>query len=175
MSPQANSFYEDLYPRGFRKFLGISVVCLTSLIPALMHWKQGPDPNPQPAPAFGPHYSGHRGLAGPQPDRFSQPRKLVDTLLAIGRTLLAVLGGVLGLAIYYPRSGFKRFALLCGPILGIGSMMLAGWYLTGRTKVYRFEAVFAALIGAFPGIALYVLLVRRKWRKKHATETLWIE
>jgi len=168
MPPTGNSFYEDLYPRGLRKLLAIGVICATTLLPAITAWKTGPEPVPQPGPAFGPRFgNSRRGTDG--------RTNSAGSTLPVGRTLLAMFGGALGLAIYYPRWGFKRFALLCGPVLGMGSMFVAGWYLSGRSTVYRFEVVFSALIGALPGVALYVALVRRKWHKKQAATTIWVE
>ena len=91
------------------------------------------------------------------------------------RTLLAAFGTAVGMAIYYPRRGFKRYALLCGPIIGVGSAALTSWWLTGRANVHRFEVVFAALLGAAPGVLLYVFLTRRKWNKLHAPRDIWLE
>jgi hypothetical protein len=168
MPPTQGSFYEDLYPRGLRKLFAIGLICATTLLPAITAWKAGPQPVPQPGPAFGPRFGTAR--------RGSDDRKnAAAATLPIGRTMLAMLGGMLGLAIYFPRRGFKRCALLAGPVLGLGSMFVAGWYLSGRSTVYRFEAVFSALIGALPGVALYIALVRRKWHKRHSADTMWIE
>jgi len=167
MPPTQGSFYEDLYPRGLRKLFAIGLICATTLLPTITAWKAGPEPALQAGPAYGPRFgNARRGTDG----RTHAPA----STLPIGRTMLAVSGCMLGLAIYYPRRGFKRFALLCGPVLGLGSMFVAGWYLSGRSTVYRFEAVFSALIGALPGVALYVALVRRKWHKRHSAETIWI-
>ncbi len=168
MSGNGSSFYLDFYPRGLRKFFAIFVIFVTTFLPVLTAWKAGPESAAQPVRAFGPRFGNTRREA------IGRSSSVVSRM-PIFRTLLAMFGGALGLAIYYPRWGFKRYALLCGPILGLGSMWLVGWYLTGRTTVYRFETVFAALIGAFPGAALYVLLARRKWHKKNAAESIWIE
>jgi hypothetical protein len=171
--PRGNdSFYSDFYPRGFRKFFAIGVICLTTLVPAVAAWKDAPGPIPPQGPAFGPRFPGPRGF--PARQQGDQP-SLVSRVLQAGRILLAAFGSILGLMIYYPRSGFKRYALLCGPALGIGSFLLLNWYLTGRVKVYRFEAVFAALLGGLPGVLLYIFLARRKWYGRQRSEALWIE
>lgn len=174
MPHEASSFYQDFYPRGLRKFCGIGIICLTSLIPALTVWKEGPEQVPLHQPAFGRGFPGTRGFGRPAWGGNNEPQKSTIPWGLIGRTLLASFGGVVGLAIYYPAWGFKRYALLCGPTLGLGSMMLLDWYLGGRTKIYRFEGVFAALIGAFPGVVLYALLARRKWHKKHPADAIWL-
>ncbi|MBI3860991.1 MAG: hypothetical protein HY290_03765 [Planctomycetia bacterium] len=169
MPQPGTSFYEDFYPRGVRKFVAIGVICVTTLVPSVVAWKDGAGAVPQQSPAFGSRF-GIPGRGGNAPS----PRPGIPWS-RIGRMLLSAFGGALGLAIYYPRWGFKRYALLCGPILGIGSIVVAEWYLTGRTRVYRFETVFTSLIGGLPGVVLYVLLARRKWRKKQPADTIWIE
>jgi hypothetical protein len=169
MPQSIQSYYEDFYPRGIRKMVAISIICLTTMVPAVIVWKDGGEPAPQPHPGIRPRF-GNRPLGGNQ-----APQPAAASRLPIFRTMLAVLGGFLGLALYYPRSGFKRYALLSGPLSGIGSLFVIGEYLAGRTTVYRFEIVFASLIGALPGVILYVILTRRKWHKKHSSDSLWIE
>jgi hypothetical protein len=175
MSHRADSFYEDFYPRGFRKLLAVGVICLTSLVPAIVAWQR--EPENAPVQRFG----GPGGFSGLRPGGFNKLQNTAGSRLPIGRTVLAMFGGVFGLMIYCPRWGFKRYALVCGPILGLGSILVLNWYLTGRTKVYRFEAVFAALIGTLPAVAVYILLARRKWHLKNppatkeTVETIWIK
>ncbi len=66
MPYENHSFYADFYPRGIRKFFAIGIICLTTLVPAVGAWKQGPEPVPPQQPAFGPRFPGPRGFAAPR-------------------------------------------------------------------------------------------------------------
>jgi hypothetical protein len=169
-----DSIGEALYPRGLRKTMAMVLFFVTTTTPTVFLW-QNPPANPQPngpigiarfrslheppsrgfggrsmTPGFGP------GFAAPAP---APSRTASNWLTSFVQLFLATVGGALSLALYYPRWGFKRYAILCGPLVGLGTMFFLGVYLFARTEVYRFEIVFAAMIGAIPGLLLYVLLV----------------
>lgn len=107
----------------------------------------------------------------PVRDRFAPARPAQPSWTWFGlfnsslQLFLAMAGGIFSLALYYPRWGFKRFAILCGPIVGIGTMLLLSMYLFARTDVYKFEICIVAIIGALPGLLLYLLLVAWKFRR----------
>ncbi|WP_425617428.1 hypothetical protein NA78x_001105 [Anatilimnocola sp. NA78] len=170
---------DSLYPRGFRKTLAMVLFFVTATLPSVVFW-QSEDSPPQPhgpvgfaamhpldgppSRAFGPgprsfgvsHRHSHYGPAA------NDGPSLMSWVGTFFRWSLAFFGGIFSLALYYPRWGFKRFALLCGPIAGLGAMMALAMYLFARTEVYRFEIVFASMFGALPGILLYALLVYAK-------------
>jgi len=159
---QPLTFYDDFYPRGFRKFFAMGIIFLTSALPATYAWQHGPIQQPQNRHAFPPrppnrwvNQDGDGNLTG-MPRSFSYKRML-----------LAMFCSMLGLMIYYPRWGFKRYALFCGPFIGWGTSVATSTWLIGRAEVYRVELVFAAMLGGIPGTIVYVLLARRKWCRKY--------
>jgi hypothetical protein len=169
MANQHSSFGQDFYPRGWLKVLAILLIFSTTLLPAVISWKNGPGRDLQMPSRFGPGFGSLRqapALEAGQP---------VSSRLPIGQTILAVVGSVVGLALYYPKWGFKRYALLAGPVLGIGAMYFLNGYLEGRQTVHRVEIVFGGLLGSLPGCLFYTWLARRKWRRKNPPDSIWIE
>lgn len=169
---------DSLYPSGWRKTLAMLLFFATTTMPSVFVWQY---PNRQPPIPVG--VSAVRPWEGPtgrtwtytsQAPVGARSQMYISNfpsnkrpspfrwLGSFFRLSLAVLGGILSLALYYPFSGFKRFAVLCGPIVGLGSMIALGMYLFARTEVYRFEIAFAAICGALPGVALYAILVYTK-------------
>lgn len=122
----------NLKPGGIRKFLAIVLFMVMVILPVQSIWKDG----------------GLEVGASVKTPWYLWP--------------LAITGGILSLALYCPNWGCKRYALLCGPIAAIGAQMFLTYWLTGRVKVYRTEVVLVSMAGAFPGIALWVLLILRK-------------
>jgi hypothetical protein len=170
MSQPQTTFYEDLYPRGFRKLLAIGIIFASSALPATYAWQHGGDAVADPAD----HFGVPRGFAPPPRFGPAPPAARAEGV-PLRRTFFAMLGSAIGLVVYYPRRGFKRYALLCGPLIGLGTAILTTSWLTGRQHVHRAELVFAALLGGAPGALLYAWLARRKWIKLHAREEIWIE
>lgn len=175
-----DSVGEALYPRGFRKTLAMILFFLVTTLPTVILWENTPvSQTPLPGSAgargfggsgFGPHdrFGGSPGGRF-QPSSFggrfnSAPQasrnwSWSNILPPFAQVFLATVGGAFSLALYYPRSGFKRFAILCGPMLGFGSMSALALYLAARSEVYRFEICFVAIAGALPGLLVYLALV----------------
>ncbi len=135
----------NLKPGGFRKFLAIVLFMATVIFPVQSIWKDG-GLDPEPVSRF------------PASTRFAQSTVKTPWYL----WPLAITGGILSLALYCPNWGCKRYALLCGPIAAIGAQMFLTYWLTGRTNVFRTEVVLISMAGAFPGIAIWAMLILRK-------------
>jgi hypothetical protein len=133
---------------GFRKFLAIALFFLTVVLPVSSLWQEG----------------GLEPAASPRFPSFTRGARQTEPAIRTPWYLwpLAITGGILSLALYCPNWGYKRYALLCGPIAAIGTQMFLVYWLTGRTTVYRFEPVLVAMAGALPGIAIWVMLILRK-------------
>lgn len=169
----AEPISEGLYPRGFRKFLALILFFAATTTPTVFLWQNPPDsPAVSEAGSFAPYpappsrYPSHRPY-GPQASSSSGSTWWL-LFCSFMQLSLATFGGLFSLALYYPRSGFKRFALLCGPLVGLGTMFLLGIYLAARTNVYRFEIPLVAIVGAAPGLTMYVLLV--SWKANRLAE-----
>lgn len=144
--------------RGFRRYLAVMIFVGCIILPVESLWKDGKLETQENTTTnrFGPRSA--RLAAAETPN---SGVKVTWYLWPI-----AVMGSMLALALYCPGWGFKRYALLCGPIVGIGALMFLSYWLTGRDKIYRFEPVLVAFAGAAPGIAIWTMLVLRKAEKK---------
>jgi hypothetical protein len=173
---------EGLYPRGFRKTIALLLFFVMTTMPTVFSW-QNPPTSPaasnssginsfEPFPGPPSRHFNHRPFGAAQ--QATPPSRgwayLLSSFLQLS---LATIGGAFSLALYYPRSGFKRFALLCGPLVGLGTMFTLGLYLAARSEVYRFEICFASLVGAAPGLALYVLLV--SWKANRLAQAFAVQ
>jgi hypothetical protein len=177
-APQANPVYlepvlvpqlrDELYPRGFRKLLGMILVMLATIFPAVNAWKNPPAVSPT-RPSFGPPPLGR--INNTRFGRTAEKRSSffsLNTAVSFFTKAMAFIMTAVGMMIYFPRSGFKRYALVAAVWLPIAVPWALSAYLSGRTSVYRSEIFLVSLTAAAPGLAMYVLLVawagkRRGW------------
>jgi hypothetical protein len=149
----------DMNVRGFHRYLALTLFFLCTILPVDCLWKEGKlDPQnnaAQTPPRFGPRFGPRLGQQAAEEERSGVEVTWYLWPLAVG-------GSILAMMLYCPNWGFKRFALLGGPIAGIGALMFLSYWLTGRDRIYRFEPVLIALLGAAPGVGLWVLFILRK-------------
>ena len=132
------SYHEEFYPHGLRKTLALLIIFGATVLPTMIAWEQSPIEEPgsasMPTGRFVP-----RG--GFLPDR-PQPSSGIGRWIAGVFTTLAVTFGVV---LYYPKSGFKRYAILCGPVMALCIPACLGAYLSGRVEVFRIEIMLVTL------------------------------
>ncbi|MGE3777187.1 MAG: hypothetical protein AB7F89_08390 [Pirellulaceae bacterium] len=155
-------YRDEFYPVGFRKLFALMLVSSVTVLPAVASWADTPVESATesrlPTGRFRPRGGFLRETEKPQPG-------VVSTLWGIVKRCFQVTVATLGVMLYYPRSGFKRYALLCGPFIAFFVPFVVGLYLRGRSEVFRAEIVVVALLALAPGVALYVLLTSRKARR----------
>lgn len=145
-----------LKPNGMRRFLAIAIFVLCVIIPVQSAWQDGQlEGESTSISRFGPRL-GRAGYVN------STPSVHISWYL----WPLAITGSIFSLALYFPSWGFKRYALVCGPVAGIGALMFLSYWLTGRQTIYRFEPVLVAMAGAVPGVAVWALLILRKIERR---------
>jgi hypothetical protein len=159
------SYRDEFYPRGFRKVFALMLIAAVTVIPPLFAWQHEPA-EPSGGRSFPTGRYAPRG--GFLPERES-PGVLATVWTGIKRVTMIVITTA-ALMLYYPRRGFKRYALLCGPILAIVAPWAVGAYLQGRSEVFRFEIVLVAMAASLPGAFLYVFLT---WRKAKRLGMVW--
>lgn len=149
----------NLNVRGLSRYLALIIFFACIILPVESLWKDGkldPERNATQMGRIGPRLgrmaTGDAAPSGVQVSWYLWP--------------IAVMGSIVALMLYCPGWGFKRYALLCGPIAGIGALMFLSYWLTGRHTIYRFEPIVVAMAGATPGIALWTMLVLRKAANK---------
>ncbi|MCO6455574.1 MAG: hypothetical protein J5I93_09790 [Pirellulaceae bacterium] len=154
---------------GWRKVLAGLLIAAATTIPPVIAW-QHPAADPPPS-------SGFPSGRFPVRERFVRDRgqpstgsKILSWLAAAFRHTTVALVTTLGLMLYYPRQGFKRYALLCGPVLAIIVPACLSAYLQGREEVYRVELVLVSIIASLPAVGLYVWLT---WRKGKRLGMVW--
>lgn len=160
------SYRDEFYPSGFRKLFALLVIASATTLPPLFAWQSGSIDHPGasfPTGRFGP-----RG--GFLPDRDPPGRGFLNTVWTVIKGVTKAVIVTAGLMLYYPRRGFKRYSLICGPVIAWLAPLCVAFYLAGRVEVFRFEIVLVALIGALPGAALYVWLT---WRKAQRLGMVW--
>jgi hypothetical protein len=145
-------FRDEFGAYGIRKILALMIIAGVVLWP-VGQWLRG---EPQPAAGF---------RSGP-PSRWAQAEEEPKVRVFSWRTIFTTIVVAFALMFYYPRWGYKRYALLAAPLIAFGAPWVLSWYLEDRTTVYRFEVVVAAWIGALPGAALYLWLAWRKARRR---------
>jgi hypothetical protein len=151
----------DLNVRGFRRYLAIFLFMVGVIFPIDSCFRDGlllETANVRSAPMS--RFGGPRGRLVEATQESSMPWYLKP---------LAVVMSILALMLYLPNWGFKRYALIAGPMIGLGSIWLLTYWLTGRTSIHRFEPVLAAMLGALPGVAVWILLVRAKAHRCNLT------
>jgi hypothetical protein len=163
---EAVRYRDEFYPVGFRKLFALMLVVAVTVLPEVFSWVGTPVQQP--------------GLGMPRGDLGARSRFLSEPE-AEGTGLLATLGRILwrtfvvlvatfGLILYYPRSGFKRYALLCGPLIAFLVPACVAQYLEGRTEVFRAEVLVVTLLALAPGVGLYIWLT---WRKAKRLGMVW--
>ncbi len=155
-------YRDEFYPGGFRKVFALMLVVAVTVLPQAFAWVATPIEQPGasslPTGRFAP-----RGGFLPQREE-PRPGRLQSIWNGIQRSFVVAVATI-GFMMYYPRKGFKRHALLCGPLVAFLVPLCVSSYLQGRTEVFRAELVVVALIALSPGIALYVALTWRKARR----------
>lgn len=161
------SYREEFSPNGLRKIIAMLMIATVTVLPPVVSWERS---------------SGEESTARGMPTgRFAPgggflpeaPPPHVRALAWLGTVLwrlftLAVT--VVGLIIYYPRKGFKRYALVAAPILAFFVPAAVALYLHGRSEVFRVEVFLVTLVAAAPAVALYVYLT---WRKARRLGMMW--
>jgi hypothetical protein len=159
-------YRDEFYPAGFRKVFALVLVVSVTVLPELFSWVGTPVERPAartPTGRFGPS-------GGFLPER-QQPRSnVLHILWSFIKRSVVLLITTLGVALYYPRPGFKRYSLLCGPLIALIVPTCIAVYLQGRTEVFRAEILIVSLVALLPGIGLYVLLT---WRKAQRLGMAW--
>lgn len=74
---------------------------------------------------------------------------------------LAAVGGAGGMALMSPRP-LRTAGIVCGLLMGLGSFELHYYYSTFRSEMWNYESALVGILGALPGILLYLGL--RKWK-----------
>ena len=147
-------FRDEFGLYGFRKIFAVLVIVFATGWP-VWSWQRGESQPPARIPF----------PAGP-PSRWANDESESQRRILNWKSIVSIPIVTMALALYYPRWGFKRYALLAGPLISLGVPWVLSWYLEGRTSVYRFELVVAAWMGALPGAALYAWLAWRKARRR---------
>lgn len=155
-------YRDEFYPSGFRKVLALLLVMSVTVMPEVFSWLNSPASPPAvsslPTGRF--HPSG--GFLG---NRDEPDSGALHTLWTFVKRSFVVIVATFGVMLYYPHSGFKRYALVCGPLMAFLVPPCIEWYLRGRTEVYRVELVLVSLVALLPGILLYIILTWRKARR----------
>jgi hypothetical protein len=170
-TPLPLHYRDEFYPSGFRKILAIMLVTAVTVLPEFFSWASPP----RQEVSFG-----SPGARFPS-SRFSSDRfqedsggstagKVLGVVWRIFKTGFVMVVATLGVMLYYPRPGFKRYALLCGPLIAIMVPLTLSLYLRGRTEIFRAEILVVSLVAAIPAIALYFYLT---WRKAQRLGMEW--
>ncbi|MFN3148352.1 hypothetical protein [Bremerella sp.] len=158
------SYSEEFYPHGVRKVLALMVMGSILVLPEMFAWGSAPSPA-EVSRSFPTGMYRPRGGFIREPSE-STASKVLGTIGSILKRVFIIGAVTIALMVYYPRAGFKRFALLCGPIIALLVPLAIATYLQGRQEVYRVEVVLVTLVAALPGAALYVWLTWMKAKKR---------
>jgi hypothetical protein len=74
---------------------------------------------------------------------------------------VAAVGGGTGMALMSPRP-LRTIGIVCGFLIGLGSFTLHSYYSTFRSEMWNYESALVGVLGALPGILLYLGV--RKWK-----------
>jgi hypothetical protein len=81
--------------------------------------------------------------------------------LHVSGFFLSALGGVIGAVIFCRFEGLPiRPALVPSVICATGAYLLSVWYCTGRQQIKVLEFLIPAIIGAGPGMIVFLLFMR---------------
>lgn len=147
----------DLNVRGFLRYLAIILFVAGVVLPLDSSWREGRLSGTPETRSNVPRFGNVRS-------RFVDDAREQQGVPWYLKTI-AVVSSIVALMLYLPRWGFKRYALLAGPIMGLGAFWVLGYWLSGRTTIVRYEPVLAGMLGALPGIVLWIVLVRIKARR----------
>lgn len=154
---------------GLRKVLAGLLIAAATTLPPVIAW-QHPAADPPRSAGFPSGRFAPRGGFLREREQPSTGRTILSWLAAAFRHTTVAVVTTLGLMLYYPRQGFKRYALLCGPLLAVIVPACLSAYLQGREEVYRVELVLVSMIASLPAIGLYVWLT---WRKAKKLGMVW--
>jgi hypothetical protein len=176
---QPLSYREEFGLRGFRKMLAAMLILAVTVIPVLSAWQRGPAEEDAggafPRGEFGPRAGLPAGRFGPRRGMFAEREagggwnvlRVIWSAIVRGFVIIAT---TLLLMLYYPASGFKRYALLAGPLIALLVPATIAMYLRGRQEVYNVELALVSCVAMLPGVGLYVLLT---WRKAQRLGMVW--
>lgn len=161
------SYREEFYPGGFRKTLAIALVVSVTALPTVFSWVGTPVDQDaamnMPSGRF-------RPSGGLLPERETSSDSVFDRIWSTIKRAAVVFMTTIAFVLYYPRLGFKRYALLCGPLLAFIVPACIDMYLQGRVEVYRVEVALVMLAAMSPGVGLYMWLT---WRKARRQGMVW--
>lgn len=157
------SYREEFYPNDLRKGLVLMAITFILVLPEVFAWGSGSTPVESPRSFPSGAYRPRGGFIR-EPSE-STASKIFNTIGSIVKRIFIIGAVTIALMVYYPRAGFKRFALLAGPIIAILVPLAIATYLQGREEVYRVELVFVTMLAALPGAALYVGLTWMKAKR----------
>jgi len=133
---EIKSFRDEFYPSGGRKVIAMLLIIAVTGFPALRQWET---------------YAEYETTS-----RIWEVLRTAFTMFVVTASLM----------LYYPSWGYKRYALLSGPMIALCIPWAVSSYLQGRTTVYRTEVAIVTLVAALPGAALYGYLCWRKARRR---------
>ncbi len=77
-------------------------------------------------------------------------------------SIAAGVGGVIAGFIVIDRNMQRPWAApLCGALVGLGALWVTIFYASFRDRIFSLELGVVAIVGAIPGLILFVLLTRR--------------
>lgn len=160
-------YRDEFYPSGFRKIFAMLLVTSVVVLPELNAWRDSPAQRPSPMGMP----SGRFRPSGGFLSEYSEPRpSLFQSVWSSIKRGFVTIVAIVGVMLYYPRTGFKRYALLVGPVFAFLVPVCVRLYLQDRTEVYSTEIVLVSLVAFLPGIALYAFLT---WRKAQRLGMDW--
>jgi hypothetical protein len=160
-------YRDEIYPAGFRKIFALMLLFSVTALPELFSWSEYPG---EQSPAAGMPAGRFRPQGGFLSHHEEPKSSFLQKLWTFIKRSCVVLITIFAVMLYYPRSGFKRYALLCGPVFAFVVPFCVANYLQGRTEVYRGEIAAVSVLALAPGIALYVFLT---WRKAQRLGMEW--
>lgn len=155
-------YRDEFYPGGFRKVFALMLVVAVTVLPEAFAWATAPIEHPG---ATGIPTGRFRPGGGFLPERETPRSGLLQTFWKVVSRGFVVFVATFGFMLYYPRRGFKRYGLLCGPLTAFVVPWCVSSYLQGRTEVFRAEVLVVALAALSPGVGLYIFLTWRKARR----------
>ena len=166
-------YRDEFYPVGLRKTLAIMLVTAVTVLPEFFAWANPPATASRATPSMGRSTHSMGRMPG---SRFgsssmraepgeSSLNSILSILWQVTKTGFVMVVATAGVMLYYPHAGFKRYALLCGPLLAILVPLTLAMYLRGRTEIFRAEILVVSLIAMAPVVALYIFLTWRKAKR----------
>ena len=160
-------YRDEFYPSGFRKVFALMLIVSVTVLPGVFTWVGTPVKQDRATTTPSGQF---RPSGGFLPERQEPLTGILELIWTVLKRCLAIFFTTLGVMMYYPSRGFKRYALLCGPLIAIVVPICLAVYLQGRTEVFRAEILLVSLLALSPGIGLYVYLT---WRKAQRLGMEW--